>query len=167
MVRFTLSKSFILRITLGFFLFSLVAASPMLAQTSGSEQISWEDDDEEEEGTEEAVPTNDWDREGPGKHEDVAIRLNGKPFDLKDDLKVKREDTLEISVRHLAPGSFVSVQMEKGGIKLSRKGYYANSLGQLDLEVRTGGKKVSGKAILYYTPSNGKKRERQVTVTID
>lgn len=166
MSHYALSKYIFLRLALGIFLFAFLSANPMMAQTNSGEQISWEDDEDEEE-TEEVAPANDWDREGPGKHEDVAIRLNGKTFEWKEELKVKREDTLEISVRHLAPGSFVSVQMEKGGIKLSRKGYYANSLGQLDLEVRTGGKKVSGKAILFYTPSNGKKRERRVTVSIE
>lgn len=138
-----------------------------MAQTSGNGQVTWEDDDEDEDGEEGGTVVSDWDREGPGKHDDVMIRLNGKPFELEDELTVNREDTLDISVRHLAPGSFVSVQMEKGGIKLSRKGFYANSLGQLDLEIRTGGKKVSGKAILFYTPSNGKKRERKITVTVD
>ena len=133
-------------------------------QTKSGEQISWEDDDEEE-GDAEAEDS--FETEGSGRFADVLIHLNGEEFELKEELEVNKNDTLNIQVRHLAPGSFVSVQMEKGGIKLSRKGFYANSLGQLDLEVRTGGKKVSGQALLTYTPSNGKKIQKKVTVRIE
>lgn len=130
----------------------------LAAQTNDSEQISWEDDDEDE---------ADGDEEGPGNYAEVLVRLNGEEIELSEEVKVNRNDTLDIQVRHLKPGSFVAIHMEKGGIKLKKKGFYANSLGQLDLEVRTGRKKLSGKATLYYTPSNGRKKERKVSLSIE
>ena len=75
---------------------------------------------------------------------------------LQEEYTFSKMDTLDIQVRHLAPGSVVSLHLKKGGVMLKKRVFSANTKWQIDLEVRTGNKKVKGSATLYYVPSNGK-----------
>jgi hypothetical protein len=146
--------------TWGMFLFFLMlSGSVALAQSSG-----WDGEADEDEAAYSEDPEA-WDVPA-GSHDEVAIRLNGKDFPLSDDLEVMRRETLDVKVRYLKPGSAVIIKMQKGGINLKRKVFYCNEKGQLDLEVRTGKKKVAGNAILYYTPSKGTKKERKVHIAV-
>jgi hypothetical protein len=88
-------------------------------------------------------------------------------FNWAEEVHIKRGDTLEISVRDLAPASRVEIIAEKGGINLSRKVFYSNNRGELDLEVRIGSKKIKGKANLIYTPSGATKKEREVMIIVE
>lgn len=151
-----LRKSSLLILTL------LLSVSFALAQSSGWDG---EVDDDDEESTEIVDESEDWDVPA-GRHKEVEIRLNGEDFPMKDDLEVARKETLDIKVRFLKPGSPVILEMQKGGIKLKRKVFYCNEKGQLDLEVRTGNKRVAGNAIIYYTPSGAAKKERKVHIAV-
>ncbi|HEX2898699.1 MAG TPA: hypothetical protein VHS96_03160, partial [Bacteroidia bacterium] len=116
------------------FAFSMAA----MAQSTGE---AWEEEgDEDDEPTEEKALIDD----RPEKKEEVTIRLNGEVFNWAEEVHIKRGDTLEISVRDLAPASRVEIIAEKGGINLSRKVFYSNNRGELDLEVRIGSKKIKG-----------------------
>lgn len=144
-----------------FLAFWLVASTAALAQSTNG---AWEEEDEEEdEPTEEKALIDD----RPAKKEDVTIRLNGEVFQWREEIHFKRNDTLDIAVRDLAPGSRVEIIAEKGGINLSKKVFYANSKGELDLEVRVGGKKVKGKANLIYTPSGGAKKQKEISIAVE
>lgn len=140
-----------------------LGCSLSLAQTSGWDGEA-DEDDETTEVAAEADPEA-WDVPA-GKHDEVAIRLNGEDFPLQDDLEIARKETLDIKVRYLRPGSEVILKMQKGGINLKRKVFYCNEKGQLDLEVQTGSKKVAGNAIIFYTPSNGPRKERKVHIAV-
>ena len=147
-----------------FFLFLLIGftTQPLL---SSAQTGDWFVDDEEDE---EVVDDNSdaWDI-GAGNFAEVKIRLNGEEVELGDTYTFNKNDTLDIQVRHLKPNSGIAIHVKKGGIKLKRTSFYANEKGQLDLEVRTGNKKVKGQAILYYTPSNGVKKELKAQVAIE
>lgn len=152
------TRSIALRNT-GLLIVMLMMGMHFAVAQSGGEQISWDSSDDSEETV---------DDEGPGRHTEALIRLNGEVFDIAgaENIEVARKDTLDIQIRHLAPGSAVILHMKKGGIKLKRKAFYANAKGQLDLEVYTGSKKVSGSATVYYTPSKGGKKERDVKISV-
>ncbi|MCB9232182.1 MAG: hypothetical protein H6581_10990 [Bacteroidia bacterium] len=131
------------------------------AQSSGA-QISWDDDDEEEEGDDVGAIAADI-----PVVEDVTILVNGEEFDLKDDMEFEKEKVLEVSIRYLRPNSWVSVQLQKAGMKLTQQRYQANELGELDLEIKTGKQKVKGTAKIWYTPNGSKERkERNVKVKV-
>ncbi len=143
------------------FLVAAFAAQPFSLSAQNGDWFTDDEDDEE-------VMVDDseaWDI-GAGKFDEVKIRLNGEEVELGDDYTFPKNDTLTIQVRHLAPNSGIAIHVKKGGIKLKRTSFYANEKGQLDLEVRTGNKKVKGTAILYYTPSKGTKKQLQATVAI-
>lgn len=120
-------------------------------------------DDEEEDETEEKTLVDD----RPAKKDDVTIQLNEELYTWKDELSVHRGDTLDISVRDLAAGSRVEIVAEKGGISVGRKVFYANHKGELDLEIRTGTKKMKGNITLSYTPSGGAKKDKSVHLIVD
>ncbi len=144
------------------FVVAAFAAQPIAlnAQTG-----DWFIDDEDEEEVMED-DSQAWDV-GAGKFDEVKIRLNGEEVAIGEDYVFSKNDTLDIQVRHLAPNSGIAIHIKKGGIKLKRTSFYANEKGQLDLEIRTGNKKVKGMAELYYTPSNGKKKQLQAQVSIE
>ncbi|MEM6273192.1 MAG: hypothetical protein AAF998_27520 [Bacteroidota bacterium] len=143
------------------FILLLLTASLASAQNS-----AWDGEpDEDDETSTQVVDEAAWDVPA-GKHDDAVIRLNGEDFPMTDDLEVMRRETLDVKVRYLKPGSAVIIKMQKGGIALKRKVFYCNEKGQLDLEVRTGKKRVSGNAVLYYIPSNGIKKERKVHIAV-
>ena len=146
-----------------FFLFLLTAFSihPIAASAQNGDWFT--DDDEDEEVT--VDDSEAWDI-GPGNHGEVTIRLNGEEVELGEYFEFPKNDTLNIQVRHLQPSSGIAIHVKKGGIKLKRTSFYANEKGQLDLEVRTGSKKVKGTAVLFYTPSNGVKKKIQAQVVI-
>ena len=146
-----------------FWLFAILFSLASFAQLPA--QSDWFDDEEDEETTA-AVAAEAWDIPA-GKMDQVKIRLAGEDVQLEDEYTFQRKDTLDIQVRHLSPGSPVSLHMKKGGINLKKKVYYANHRGQLDLEVRTGTKKVKGSATLYYTTSSGKKKEHDVRIILE
>lgn len=143
------------------FLFALLffSASALPAQSD------WFEDDDDEEVVD-ADESEAWDI-AAGKESEVKIKLNGEMVELGNDYTFRKKDTLDIKVRHLAPGSGVVLHIKKGGIKLKKKAFYANHRGQLDLEVRTGGKKVGGTAVVHYTTSSGRKVEREVKIQIE
>ena len=99
--------------------------------------------------------------------EDVTIHLNEELYVWKDELTVHRGDTLTISVRDLAAGSKVEIIAEKGGISVGRKVFYSNHKGELDLEIRTGNKKMKGGIDLNYTASGGAKKQKSVHLIVD
>lgn len=143
------------------FLFLLLASFALSSQVHA--QADWfEDEDDEEELVDGGEA---WDI-AAGDFNEVKVRLNGEDVELGGEYSFGKNDTLDIKVRHLAPGSGIVLKVEKGGISLKKKAFYANSRGQLDLEVRTGGKKVSGGAVIYYTTSSGRKVEREVKISI-
>lgn len=145
-------------------LFAAITFIPQVlhAQSAGG---SWFEDDEDEEVTMVEGDEEVWDV-AAGRMDDVLIRVNGDETRISEEYNFDKKDTLTIQVRHLRPNSAVVLHMKKGGIKLKRTSYYSNEKGQLDLEVRTGNKKVSGTADIYYTPSNGKKKERKAKISI-
>lgn len=120
-------------------------------------------EEEEDEPTEEKALVDD----RPEKKEEVTIKLNEELFQWKDELTIHRNDTLNISVRDLAPASRVEIVAEKGGISLGRKVFYANNRGELDLEIRNGNKKMKGNIVLSYTPSGAPKKEKSIHLVID
>jgi hypothetical protein len=122
----------------------------------------WAEEDDEEDTLENAGA-----EEGAARRDDATITLNGEIFTWKKEVYLRREDTLEISVRHLAAGSRVEIVAEKGGISIGRKVFYANSKGELDLEVRTGSRKVKGRVTLAYTPVSALGKEREIIVMVE
>lgn len=146
------------------FLFMLVAFAAQPFALSAQTGDWFVDDEEDEEVVED--DSDAWDV-GAGRFDEVKIRLNGEEVAIEDSYVFSKNDTLDIQVRHLAPNSGIAIHIKKGGIKLKRTSFYANEKGQLDLEIRTGGKKVKGTAILYYTPSNGRKKQLQAQVVIE
>ena len=149
-----------LRRTVFFLTFVLAMTTAAFSQNTND---AWDEEDDEEEPTEEKALID----ASPVKQEEVTITLNGELFKWKEEVHIKREDTLEISVRDLAPGSKVEIIAEKGGINLSKKYFYANHKGELDLEVRIGNKRIKGKANLIYTPSGAPKKQREVTIIVE
>jgi hypothetical protein len=144
-----------------FMAFALAFTASAWTQNTGE---AWEEEgDEEDEPTEEKALIDD----RPEKKEEVTVTLNGEVFQWAEEVHIKKEDTLEISVRDLAPASRVEIIAEKGGINLSRKIFYSNNRGELDLEVRMGNKKIKGKAKLIYTPSGASKKEREVMIFVE
>ena len=139
----------------------LLTASMGWAQNTGEGVWDEEDDDEEVIGTIDAGEIE------PARYDDVDIKINDKPLAIGSDYKVAREDTLNIAVRHLAPGSAVIIEIKKGGINFKRKVFYANNKGELDLEVKTGSKKVSGDAVLYYIPKGNSKKTLDVRIVVE
>jgi len=117
--------------------------------------------DEEEEETEVAAT------EPAAKRAEILIRINGEEVKLTGEYAVDRNDTLDIQVRYLAPSTPVIIEIKKGGINFKRKVFYANNKGELDLEVRTGGKKVAGDALVYYTPSGAAKKTLEVKIIVE
>lgn len=135
--------------------------APLSAQST-----DWDKEDpdaDEEEPTEEKALIDD----RPAKKEDVTITLDEKAFHWAEEVHIKKGDTIDISVRDLAPSSRVEIVAEKGGIPLSRKVFYSNNKGELDLEIRVGSRKVKGKATLIYTPSGAVKKEREVMIIVE
>ncbi|MFM2375940.1 MAG: hypothetical protein RLZZ165_1037 [Bacteroidota bacterium] len=122
----------------------------------------WGEGDDEEDTLETARA-----EDGAGPKEDATVTLNGEIFQWKEEVHLQREDTLDISVRHLAAGSRVEIVAEKGGIPIGRKVFYANGKGELDLEVRTGSRKVKGKVTLAYTPGSAPGKERGIIVRVE
>jgi hypothetical protein len=148
------------------FLSSRLRQLMMLVLFSGpvflsAQQIDWEDDDADGEAakTEEAAPRP--------KKDEATVTLNGELYKVGEVATFQRNDSLEISVRDLAPNSFVSVQMKKAGVVLDKKGYYTNQLGELDLLVYTGEKKVKGEATVIYTSSSGKKVHLDCKIAVE
>jgi hypothetical protein len=145
-------------------LMCLFAFGLLSAQSTGA----WDEEDDEEDETEEVIEDKALVDDRPASADEARIWLNGESMspDTKQ-LTVHRGDTLTITVRDLAPGTSVVIQAAKGGINLSKKAFYANSKGELDLEIRLGSKKMKGLAKLNYTPSNGKRREKEVHIEVD
>ncbi len=144
---------------LAFFAFAIGSVS---AQSSGD---IWDDGEDEEETTEETGPTLSNDI--PKRKDEARIWLNGVSHDPKtEEITFHTGDTLEITVRDLAPATSVVIKAAKGGINVSKKAFYANKKGELDLEIRLGNKRMKGKAKLYYTTSDGKRRQTEVHIII-
>ncbi|MBL0018312.1 MAG: hypothetical protein IPP17_18190 [Bacteroidetes bacterium] len=145
-----------------FLAFAFVFSATAFAQNTGE---AWEEegDEDEETPTEEKALID----ARPEKKSEVTVTLNGEVFNWAEEVRIKKEDTLLISVRDLAPASRVEIVAEKGGIDLSRKVFYSNNRGELDLEIRIGNKKIKGKAKLIYTPSGASKKEREVMIFVE
>ena len=149
-------KKYLLFLLLAGFAVSFVPAT-LSAQSDGFEQISWDDEDDEEEEAEDLSIY---------KEADVWVKDEKMVLEPQMELEYSRNDTFMIKVRHLRPASFVSVNLKKAGMKLEKKNYRANNKGELDLEVRTGKRKVKGSATLFYTPGGGEKKEINVKLAI-
>lgn len=151
-------------LTRGFMMLALLLMVNVAMAQSTDDGV-WDAEDSEEEVDEKAlVATED---DGVKRYEDVLITINGKEVKVGDEYRCKRDDTLSISVRHLQGGSPVVIEVQKGGINLKRKSFYANHLGELDLEVQTGTKKGSGDAVLSYTPKGNTKKSLKVKLIIE
>jgi len=140
---------------------SMTLPASLHAQSSDADWFA--DDDEEEEVIAEDSET--WDV-GAGNFDEVKIKLDGELVTLGDDYSFGKDEVLNLQVRHLQPHSRIAIHIKKGGIKLKKTSFQANEKGQLDLEIKTGRKKVKGSAVLYYTPSNGKKKTLNAQVAI-
>lgn len=130
------------------------------AQSGGYEQIDWDDDDDEDEDSVEVVTV------ARPKVDEATVYLDGEEVPISDDFIVYRHDTLQVQIRDLMPSTYVAVHLKKGGATLEKMGWFCNERGELDLEIRTGKKKVKGSAVLFYTPSNGRKKKREVKVQV-
>jgi hypothetical protein len=136
-----------------------------VAMAQSTDEDVWESEDSEEEVDEKAAVAKEDD--APKRYEDVLIKINGQTVEVGDEYRCKRDDVLAIEVRQLQGGSPVTIEIQKGGISLKRKNFYANHLGELDLEVKTGNKKGSGDAVLSYTPKGNTKKSLQVKIIIE
>jgi hypothetical protein len=143
-----------------FFLLAAFAL-PAFLMAQQNDQIEWSDDEEE---TEAAAPGEEPRRPKADKAE---VKLNGELYEVGSTATFQRGDSIDLSVRDLAPNSWVAVQMKKGGIVLNRKGFFANERGELDLLIYTGEKKVKGSATVIYTSSGGKKVEQDCEIAIE
>ena len=99
-----------------FLAFAFVFSATAFAQNTGE---AWEEegDEDEETPTEEKALID----ARPEKKSEVTVTLNGEVFKWAEEVRIKKEDTLLISVRDLAPASRVEIVAEKGGIDLSKK----------------------------------------------
>ena len=122
---------------------------PLTAASAFSQGFADEDDDED--STAVVAP-----REDLSKYNEAEIKVNGKLFTLQDEMTFPKDDTVDISVRHLQPRTYVSVHIMKGGVVFKKTGYWSNELGELDLQVLTGSK-VKGDAEISYFAGSGKK----------
>lgn len=138
------------------FLFPLTA---LQAQTN----LTTDDEEEEEEGD---TWTTQPEKAPIEKFDEALILLNGKEFKIQPEMSIERNDTVEIGVRHLKPLSRVGVVVRKGSVVVKKTAFYANELGELDLEVRTGGK-LSGNATVDYISSSGKEIAFDVKIVVE
>ncbi len=136
-----------------------------VAMAQSTDEGVWDSEDSEEEVDEKAPVAKEDD--SPKRYEDVLITINGKEVKVGSEYRCKRDDVLAIAVRQLQGGSPVTIEIQKGGINLKRKSFYANNLGELDLEVKTGNKKGSGDAVLSYTPKGNTKKSLKVKIVIE
>jgi|GEM_PF-2273645 hypothetical protein len=147
------------RISLLMMGFLFWASVPAIAQST---DVWGEEDDEEEV---DSVETGE--ESAPVKHDDALVKVNDQVIKVGSEFRAKKDEVLNISVRQLQGGSPVIVEMKKGGINLSRKVFYSNSQGELDLEVKTGNKKVSGEGVLTYTPKGQAKKTLDVKIYVE
>ena len=136
-----------------------------VAMAQSTDEGVWDSEDDDEEVDEKATVAKEDD--SPKRYEDVLITINGKEVKVGSEYRCKRDDVLTIAVRQLQGGSPVTIEVQKGGINLKRKSFYANHLGELDLEVKTGTKKGSGDAVLSYTPKGNSKKSLKVKIIIE
>lgn len=139
--------------------FLVTAPASLSAQSGNYEQISWDDSDEDEDD-EEAEDLTRY------KQADVYVKDELMELSPEMELEYAKNDTFMIKVRHLRPSSFVFVNLQKAGMKLEKKNYRANEKGELDLEVRTGKRRVKGSAVLKYTAGNNEKQEIKVKLAV-
>ena len=117
-----------------------------------------EDDDEWGEN-----PAEEWVLE---KRADVTIFLDDKEYKLGEIAEFERDKVLQVKIRFLRPDSWVAVHIEKAGMELKKHRFLSNGHGELDLEIKTGKRKIKGTATLFYTPSNDQKMEKKVKVQV-
>lgn len=102
---------------------------------------------------------------GP-KYENAKIQINGKDFKLSDDLSIPSGKKYQIDVTQLLPNSVIILKLQKTGVRVDQKKFYANEQGELNLEATLPKQKIQASATLIYTPSNGKTIERKVKIKL-
>ena len=102
---------------------------------------------------------------GP-KYENARIQLNGKDFALSDEINITAGKKYQIDVTQLLPNSVVILKLQKTGVRVDQKKFYANEEGELNLETTLPKQKLQASAVIIYTPSNGKVIERKIKVKL-
>lgn len=100
------------------------------------------------------------------KFENARVQINGKDFQLSDGVSMPGGKKYQIDVTQLLPNSIIILKLQKTGVRVEQKKFYANEQGELNLEVTLPKQKIQAGAILIYTPSNGKTIERKVRIRL-
>lgn len=160
-------NSFLMRLSILLTSFSIRGFILMLAfafsiSFASAQNSSWDEEEDEEEGSGGSVEV----KEDLSKYDVALILVNGKQLTITPEISVPKNDTMDISVRHLQPNSHVSVEIKKGSVVLKKTGFNSNEKGELDLAVLTGGK-MSGGATISYFAGSGKKVSIDVKIKIE
>lgn len=97
---------------------------------------------------------------------EAEIRLDGELYTVSPEISVSKNDSIDISVRHLQPNTYVAVHVKKGGVTVKKTGWFCNEKGELDLMINTGGK-LQGNASIYYFAGSGKRVQLDVKVVVE
>ncbi len=101
------------------------------------------------------------------ERDDIEIYVNGERQQLKEEMVIPKNKVLDIQVRYLKPGSYVTIQFQKAGVvKSQKRRFTANHRGELDLQVKTPKQRVKGIAEVIYYSSSGKKHHYRIKVMV-
>ncbi|MFN7640273.1 MAG: hypothetical protein ACK5PR_00825, partial [bacterium] len=131
-------------------LFFLALALPAAAQDYSDEDLGFDGGEATE------VPARD----------EVEVRVNGKPYQLQQEMVFEREQKMDLAVSYLKPWSKVHIEVRKAGSVLARQSYDANQAGQLQLEVTSGSQKVGGTVEIRYITSSGRAITRTFRILV-
>ncbi|MCS7163238.1 MAG: hypothetical protein NZ958_07970 [Bacteroidia bacterium] len=98
--------------------------------------------------------------------EDIAIQINGQPFQWQDPLVIEGGKTYHIYITGMRPHSKLILRFFKAGQSAGGRQFDANEYGELELEARLEKQKVQGIAEVIYYPSNGREVRRRFKVKI-
>ncbi len=135
------------RKNIGIFIYALLGLF-LVSFASAQTEIIGEDDEDEE------------------IYSEVVIKVNKRPFQLKNYLEFKRNRRLDVHIEGLKKNSFVEVRIIKAGAKMSKSHIRANHYGEIDLEILIPKKKMKGKAEIIYYTSDGQRHKRTIEVRI-
>lgn len=141
-------------------LIMLFAAATSTNSLYAQGDIIGDDDDDEEMEVEE---DDEWELV---KYDEALVTLNGVEQAISEDFEVERNQTLSIKIERLKPGSWLAVHIKKAGATIQKHRWTSNERGELELEVKSGKRKVKGSAEIWYTPSNGQKKNLSVSVKV-
>ncbi|MEN2992399.1 MAG: hypothetical protein ABDH91_02465 [Bacteroidia bacterium] len=98
--------------------------------------------------------------------EDIAIQVNGQPFQWQDPLIIEGGRTYRIHITGMRPRSKLILRFFKAGQSAGGRHFDANEYGELELEARLEKQKAQGVAEVIYYPSNGREIRRRFKVKI-